>query len=91
MKRKVIRPIHSTKVGEHGTLVYDGIKDKIASRVPFFYADSVTYVLLDFKDDTEFQIAIESEPVVRLSLLGHDEAGDLEPLAESQRARIPQT
>jgi hypothetical protein len=91
MKRRTIRPIRSTKAGEHGTLVYDGIKDKIASSVRLFYAENVTYVVLDFKDDTQFQIAIESEPTVRLTLLGHDKDGDLEPLAESPRLKVPVT
>lgn len=91
MKRKTIRPTRSTKAGEYGTLIYDGVRNKIASSVRLFHAGNVTYVVLDFKDDTEFQIAIESEPAVRLSLLGHDKGGDLEPLAESPRIKVPLT
>ena len=91
MKLKAIRPHRSTKPGECGNLFYEGVKNKIASCVRLFYAENVTYVVLDFKDDTAFQIAIESEPAVRLTLLGHDKDGDLEPLAESPRIKVPQT
>ena len=91
MKLKAIRPNRSTKPGECGNLIYDGIKNKVASSVRLFHAENVTYVVLDFKDDTEFQIAIESEPAVRLSLLGHDRQGDLQPLAESPKIKVPLT
>jgi hypothetical protein len=53
MKVKAIRPLRSTKAGERGTVVYDGIKGKVVSRLRLFHAGSATYAVFDFNDDTE--------------------------------------
>ena len=73
-----------------GTLIYDDdLKGKVFSQVRVFQIGRSTSVVLVFEDKTTFHVSLEPEPLVRLSLYGERENGDLKEIAKSGKISVP--
>jgi hypothetical protein len=72
-----------------GALVYDDLKGKVISQVRVYQIAASTFVELLFEDKTSFHITLESDPLVRLSLYGEHENGDLKPISTSGKIPVP--
>ncbi len=60
------------------------------SQVRILRADGITWVVVDFEDQTAFQVSLESTPTVQVSLVKEDE-NDLVTIAENKRIPVPET
>ena len=74
-----------------GTLIYDDLKGKVFSQARVFQIGGSTSVVLVFEDKTTFHVSLEPEPLVRLSLYGEHENGDLKKIAMSGKIPVPLT
>jgi hypothetical protein len=74
-----------------GTLIYDDLKGKVFSQVRAFQIGASIFFVLVFEDKTTFQIALERQPIVRLSLYGEHSNGDLKEIAMSGKIPVPAT
>ena len=70
-------------------LIYDDLKGKLFSQLRIFQIGSSTSVVLVFEDKTTFYVALEPEPLVRLSLYGEYQNGDLKEIAMSGKISVP--
>ena len=86
MKTKAIKPVNDSN-----TLVYDGIKGKVAREIRVFCTSTATTTLvISFEDDTELQVALDYPPLVNFTLHRTvDGDTDPKPIAESQQLEVP--
>lgn len=78
----------SFEPGEH-TLIYDDLKGKVFNQVRIFQIGASTSIVLVFEDKTTFHILLEPAPLVRLSLYGEHDNGDLKEIARSAKIPVP--
>jgi hypothetical protein len=91
MKIKAIKPTYD-RGGDKGALIYDGIKGKVARHVRIYLTDrGTTMLVIQFADNTEFQVAMDSPSVVHLSLLTNDGERDQRLMATSKIIPVPRT
>jgi len=83
---KELRP--TFEPGER-TLIYNELKGKIFSQIRVYQTGRSTSIVLVFEDGTNFHVAVEPEPLVRLSLYGEHKNGDLKEIAETGKIRLP--
>jgi hypothetical protein len=71
------------------TLVYDDLKGKLFQQLRIYQVSGSTSIELLFEDKTMFEISLEPQPHVRLSLYGERRNGDLKPISGSEAIPVP--
>jgi hypothetical protein len=85
----IMKKLKPTFEPRQRTLIYDDLKGKIFSQVRVFQIGSSTSVVLVFEDKTTFHVALEPDPLLRLSLYGEHKNGDLKPISMSGKIPVP--